>query len=64
MINVSKTGNTNSFLKHNLWCTALSEKEMFGVIFPDFKYKADSFELYVIDNYVERTIGRCIPQIE
>ena len=25
---------------------------------PDFKYKIDSFKLYIIDNYVKRTIGR------
>ena len=31
---------------------------------PDFKYKIDSFNLYIIDNYVKRTIGRCIPRIE
>ena len=30
----------------------------------DFKYKVDSFNLYIIDNYVKRTIGRCIPRIE
>ena len=26
---------------------------------PDFKYKLDSFILYIIDNYAKRTIGRC-----
>ena len=31
---------------------------------PDFKYKIDSFNLYIIDNYVKRTIGRYIPRIE
>ena len=31
---------------------------------PDFKYKVDSFNLYIIGNYVKRTIGRCIPRIE
>ena len=24
---------------------------------PDFKYKIDSFNLYIISNYVKRTIG-------
>ena len=24
---------------------------------PDFKYKVDSFNLYIADNYVKRTIG-------
>ena len=28
---------------------------------PDFKCKVDSFNLYIIDNYVKRTIGRRIP---
>ena len=27
---------------------------------PDFKYKVNPFNLYVIDNYVKKTIGRCI----
>ena len=31
---------------------------------PDFEYKVDSFNLYIIDNYVKRTVGRCIPRIE
>ena len=26
----------------------------------DFKYKVDSFNLYIVENYVKRTIGRCI----
>ena len=34
------------------------------LFFPDFEYKVDSFNLYIIDNYVKRTIGRCIPRIE
>ena len=63
MINVSTTGNTKSFSKAQ-WCTVLSEKEIDCAIFPDFKYKVDSFNLYIIDNYVKRTIGRCIPRIE
>ena len=31
---------------------------------PDFKYKVGSFNLYIIDNYVKRTIGSYIPRIE
>ena len=31
---------------------------------PDFKYKVDSSNLYITDNYVKRTIGRCIPRVE
>ena len=27
---------------------------------PDSKYEVDSFNLYIRDNYVKRTIGRCI----
>ena len=59
-----KRGTPKAFLRHNLWCTAVSEKEMYGVVFPGFKYKPDSFNLYIIDNYVKRTTGRCIPRIE
>ena len=60
-----KNGNTKSFLRHNLWYTILSEYKKYMVLFsPDFKYKVDSFNLYIIDNYVKRTIGRCIPRID
>ena len=31
---------------------------------PDFKYKIDSFNLYIADNYVKRTIERYIPLTE
>ena len=31
---------------------------------PDFEHKVDSFNLYITDNYVEKTIGRCILRIE
>ena len=35
------------------------------VLFPmDFEYKVDSFNLYIIDNYVKRITGRCISRIE
>ena len=30
---------------------------------PDVKYKEDSFTLYMTDDYVKRTIGRCIPRL-
>ena len=31
-------------------------KKKYMVLFsPDFKYKVDSFNLYIIDNYLERT---------
>ena len=30
----------------------------------DFEYKVGSFNLYIIDNYVKRTTGRCILRIE
>ena len=40
-------------------------KKKYVVLFgPDFKYKVDSFNLYIIDNYVKKTIGRCLPRIE
>ena len=51
MINVSKTGNTKSLFETQ---SMVHRTE----------YKADSFNLYAIDNYVKRTIRRCIPQIE
>ena len=28
---------------------------------PDFKYKVDPFNVYIIDNYVKKTGERCIP---
>ena len=31
---------------------------------PDFEHKVDSFDLYIVDNYVKRTTGRCIPGIK
>ena len=34
------------------------------LFFPDFKYKVDSFNLCITDNYVKRTIGRCKPRVE
>ena len=38
----------------NIWCH-----------FPlEFKYKVDSFNLYIMDNYIKSTIGRYTPQIE
>ena len=30
----------------------------------DFEYEVDSFITYIIDNYVKRTTGWCIPRIE
>ena len=30
----------------------------------DFKCKVDSFNLYIIDSYVNRTIERCVPRVE
>ena len=32
-----KRGTPKAFLRHNLWCTALSGKEMYGLIFPGFQ---------------------------
>ena len=58
-----KRGTPIAFLRHNLWCSVLNKKYM--VLFSlDFEYKVDSFNVYIIDNYVKRTIGRCIPRIE
>ena len=36
MINVSKTENIKSFLRHSLWCTVLSEEEIYCAMFPGF----------------------------
>ena len=66
MINVmfQKRGTPKAFLRHNLWCTVLSEKKIYGVTSPDFKCKVDHFNLYIINNFIKRSIGRCIPRIE
>ena len=43
MINVSKTGNTKSFSE-----AQFSKNKKYIVLFsPDFKYKVDSFNLYI-----------------
>ena len=39
-------------------------KKYMVLLSPDFEYEVDSFIIYIIDNYVKRTIGRCIPRIE
>ena len=31
---------------------------------PDFKYEVDSFNFYIKDNYVNKTIGKCILRIK
>ena len=64
MIYVSKRGTPKTFLRYNLWCTVLRSKKYVVLFSPDFKYKVDSFNLYIIDNYVKRTTGRRIPRIE
>ena len=55
MINVSITLNTKSFSKTQFM---VHRTEVYSI------YKVDTFNLYIIDNYIKRTIGRCIPQIE
>ena len=64
MINVSKTGNTKSFSKTIYGAPYWVNKKYMVLFSPDFKYKVDSFNLYITDNYVKRTIGGCLPQIE
>ena len=32
-------------------------KKYVVLLSPDFEYKVDSFNLYIIDNYVKRTTG-------
>ena len=60
----SKTGNTKSFSKTIYGAPYWVNKKYKVLYSPDFKYKVDSFNLYIIENYVKRTIGRCIPQIK
>ena len=66
LINVLKTGNTNSFSKTQFMVqrTDRVNKKYMVLFSPDFEYKVDSFNLYIIDNYVKRTTGRCVPRIE
>ena len=59
-----KRGIPIAFLRHNLWCSVEVNKKYFVLFSPDFEYKVDSFNLYIIDNYVKKTIGRCILRIE
>ena len=61
MINVSKTGNTESLSKTQFMVHRTEWIKIYGIISLDFKYKVDPFNLYIIDNYVKRTIGKCIP---
>ena len=60
----SKHGEHQKLFCDNLWCTVLSEQKYIVLFSLDFKYKVDSFNLYIIDNNVKRTIGRCIQRIE
>ena len=40
-----RRGTSKAFLRHNLWCIV---NERYIVLFsPDFKYKVDSFNLYI-----------------
>ena len=64
MIIVSKTGNTKSFPKTQFMVHRRVKKKCMVLFSPDLKYKLDSFNLYILDNYVKRTIGRCILQTE
>ena len=64
MINVSKMGNTKSFSK-TIYGAQYSVDKKYKVLFSrDFKYNEDNFNLCMIDSYVKRTIGRCIPRVE
>ena len=44
--------------------TECMKKKYMMLFSPDFKYKVESFNLYITDKYVKRTIGSRIPQIE
>ena len=56
MMNVSKMGNTKSF-SETIYCAAYWVNKKYMVLFSlDFKYKVDSFNLYIIENnYVKGT---------
>ena len=43
MINGSKRETPKAFQKHNLWCTVLSEQEIYGAVFPGFQVKYEIF---------------------
>ena len=57
-----KRGTTKAFLKHNLWCTVLNKN--YVVFSPHSMYKVDPFNYFIMDNYVKRTIGRCMLRVE
>ena len=55
LINVSKTGNTKSFSKTIYGAPYRVNKKYMVLFSPDFECKVDSFNLYIINNYVKRT---------
>ena len=52
MIIVSKTWNTKNFSE-----TQFMVHRTKWVFSQDFMYKVDPFNLYIIENYIKRTIG-------
>ena len=59
-----KNGNTKVF-QDTIYGAQYWVNKKYVVLFsPGFKYQVDSFNLYIIENYVKRTIGRCIPRTE
>ena len=64
MTNVSKAGNTKSFSKTQFMVYHGVNKNYIVLFSQDFKNKVQSFNLYIIDSYIKRTLGRWIPRIE
>ena len=55
-----KTGNTKGFSETQFMVhrTEWIRNIQMVLFSPDFKHKVDQFNLYIMDNYVKRTIGR------
>ena len=59
-----KNGEHQKFFEDTIYGAPYFVNKKYMVLFStDFRYKIGSFNLYIIDNYVKRTIGRCIPRI-
>ena len=60
-----KTGEHQSLFQDTIYgAPYLVNKKYMVLFYTDFKNKADSFNLYIMDNNVKRTIEKCIPRIE
>ena len=60
-----KNGEHLKLLLGSIYGASYCVNKKYTVLFPpDFKCKVESFNLYITDNYVKRTIWRCISRIE